>query len=124
MASQSGLNKQLELSRCYYLENNEDALGEKNFYSGVTRFLNKISGFLFITAIISVIVFSILNFDSKTKKKGDCKMQKNVIMNEGQSIPKIQKVEKSKGASIPSIQPVPQTQTQTPPATKPSDNSK
>ena len=122
MASQSGLDKQLKIAECYYLENNEDALEEKNFYSGVTRFLNKISGFLFITAIISVIVFSILNFDSKTKKKGDCKMQKNIIMNDGQSIPKIQKVEKSKGASIPSIQPAPQTQT--PPATKPSDNSK
>jgi hypothetical protein len=67
MTSQSSLKVQLKIAKDYYIDGNQDAINKENLYETATKLLNWVSGVIFISAIVSVIIFSIANFNLKNK---------------------------------------------------------
>lgn len=136
LISNKALVKQLAIAECYYLDGDLNALNEKNIWGQVTSAVNYFSGGFFILAIISVILFGSFNFSKRSAMSGnDSKVSSVVRLNEGQSMPQMQKVQVDKGASVPAMpkappkSPIPANPTVTPssppvPNTTPSNPQK
>jgi len=67
LTSQKGMSKQIEYFE-KYAEGDETYKDKKNVFVEVTIWLNRISGGLFLVAVICLTVFSIINFNSKVKQ--------------------------------------------------------
>ncbi|WJD87049.1 hypothetical protein QRD25_18640 [Serratia marcescens] len=136
LISNKALVKQLAIAERYYLNGEPSALNEKNIWGQITSVVNWFSGGFFILAIISVILFGSFNFSKRSVMSGnDSKVSLAVRINEGQSMPQMQKVQVDKGASVPAMpkapakNPIPANPTVTPssppvPNTPPSNPQK
>ena len=61
--SQSGIKKQLELNRRYYLENEEEVKNQRNLWDVATSCLSYVSAIAYIFAAISMVLFIALNMN-------------------------------------------------------------
>lgn len=119
-ASQIGLERQLELGRRYYIDEDESAISESNNKRGnwekfLTDRLNLISSVSFVIAVVLLVVFIAVNI---MQRRGSMNRQNN-SESRGAGVPNL--VPKPAGhtnfgASIPAIQPVASHPQSTPPA--------
>jgi hypothetical protein len=103
--SDAAINGQLQQIDRYYHERDERALAKSKLAHYVDWF-NNTSGALFVLGVFLTVVFVIFNF-SEAKSMG------KTLINEGQTIPTMQKLSDNlvkKGQSIPQVQKVPQPQ--------------
>jgi len=136
LISNKALVKQLAIAERYYLDGDLNAFNEKNRWGQITSVMNWFSGGFFIFAIISVISFGSFNFSKRSAMSGnDSKVSSVVRIDEGQSMPPMQKVQVDKGATVPAMpkapvkNPIPANPTVTPssppiPNTTPSNPQK
>ena len=107
--SDAAINGQLQQIDRYYHERDERSLVKSKLAHSVDWF-NNTSGALFVLGVILTVVFVIFNFS-------EAKSMSKTLINEGQTIPTMQKLSDNlvkKGQSIPQVQKVPQPQS--PPA--------
>src|ERR1700690_1411643 len=103
MASQQAIETQLHLIERYYLHLDEKAFTEKNIFSGVTAWSNRLSGLAFVMAIVSTTIFVSINLErSRDMQKGRTTDGAPVP-----SIQRIQSVQEQRGAPIPPLQKIP-----------------
>ena len=112
LTSQQGIKIQLDYAQKYYMEQKKEYFKKPNKYAKITDKLNKLSGGMFIIAIILTVLFLTLNFlggkPIMTDKTGH-------RVDEGADIPSMQQVQGGvlkKGADIPDLQQVQNTQNQ------------
>jgi heme/copper-type cytochrome/quinol oxidase subunit 4 len=97
--SQKGLNTQLIHAEKYYLENDDSYLNKKNFAASLTDFTNYGSAVSFILAVVTTIVFVVINLENGAEMS---RKTTTVFATEGAAIPSMQQV--PKGASVPTMQ--------------------
>lgn len=126
-ASQIGLEKQLELGRRYYIDEDEGALSESNKKGGnwgkfLTDSLNLISSVSFVIAVVLLVVFIAVNI---MQRRGSMNRQNNSeahgagALSRGAGVPNLvprPAGHTNFGASVPAIQPVASHPQSTPPA--------
>lgn len=110
ISSQLGITRQLGLNERYYLQLDDSALSEKNFFARCTDWLAYFAGAAFVVAIACSTVFVSINLE----RAAIMTEQKQVPLREGAPVPAIQQVPQTvqKGAPVPGIQQVPQQTTQ------------
>ena len=110
ISSQLGITRQLGLNERYYLQLDDSALSEKNFFARCTDWLAYVAGAAFVVAIACSTVFVSINLE----RAAIMAEQKQVRLKEGAPVPTIQQVPQTvqKGAPVPGIQQVPQQTTQ------------
>ncbi len=59
--SQRSITIQLVYAEKYYLEEKNEYLNKKNWWTSITKFLNTFSAIIFVLAIILTVVFVIIN---------------------------------------------------------------
>ena len=64
--SQSGIKKQLELNRQYYLENREEVINQRNLWNEATSCLSYISVIAYIFGAFFMVLFIALNINLST----------------------------------------------------------
>jgi len=109
ISSQLGIAKQLKLSERYYLEFDESAIIERNFFARLTDWLAYLSGIAFIAAVICTTLFVSTNLE----RAAIMAEEKNAPLRKGSPVPEIQPVAPNSGkfgAPVPNIQKVPQQQ--------------
>ena len=97
--SQRGLSTQLQYAEKYYLENDSSYLTKKNHAAAFTDIANYCSALLFILAVITTIIFVVINLVNGVNMS---EKKTNSIALDGASIPSMQLF--TKGASIPTMQ--------------------
>lgn len=116
--SQFAIKRQLEYAEKYYLDKEEEYIKKENRLAIFTEYANYASGVFFIIGIITTIVFVSVNIQGGSNMTKDHKRQ---IIQDGATIPNLQKVEIERGASVPDLQPV--KQPPTPPKESPSQST-
>ncbi|HGW5509025.1 TPA: hypothetical protein ACNH1V_003117 [Citrobacter koseri] len=116
LISNAALRAELEIAYKYYIEEDESVFGKISLESKILNWVNSFSGGFFVLAIISVIIFGVINFDRRTDvSKSDMVKKTQQINHDGLPPPMMQKIPVDKGATVPLIQPVTQkNQTDTP----------
>jgi hypothetical protein len=106
ISSQLGISRQLGLNERYYLQMDDTALSESNFFAKCTDWLGYIAGIAFVVAIACSTIFVSINLE----RAATMAEQKQVPLREGAPVPTIQQVPQTvqKGAPVPGIQQVPQ----------------
>ena len=107
--SQRGIKLQLEYAEKYYLDGKEEYLKKNNKFAARVEKLNIWSARSFISAIIFLVIFVIINITIGANKVSNNEQKKPTILNEGNEINKLQKVVKpniEKGQTINPLQPI------------------
>jgi len=86
--SNGAIAKQLKIAEQYYIEQDENAFDENNKYTVINRILNNIVGIIFFVAMATLVLFVIINLNSKEIKMTDKKSQ----IDESAETPTMQKV--------------------------------
>ena len=103
LASQKGIDRQLDYAKEYYLENKHETLDKKNWWAKVTNWLNYLSVGVFIVAIFSTIAFVWLN-PVGGRNMSAKKTIREAHIQEGAPVPGMQPFKK--GQPIPAMQPL------------------
>jgi hypothetical protein len=102
--SQMAIKKQLNYAVKYYLDKEDEYLKKKNLPAILTEYINWVAGGLFIFGIIATIIFVSAN------TQGGANMAKGRNINEGATIPALQKIQTNtdlgKGQTVPALEPV------------------
>lgn len=61
MTSQSAITKHLTFAEKYYLENKDEYFNKRTPMEKATRFLNSLSGIIFMVAVALIVIFVIVN---------------------------------------------------------------
>lgn len=123
--SQRGIKLQLEYAEKYYLDGEEEYLKKDNKFSKRVEKLNNWSARSFISAIIFLIIFVIINITIGANKVSNNEAKKPTILNEGNEINKLQKVVKpniEKGQTINPLQPLKKPDTSSTSTNKPNSS--
>lgn len=110
ISSQLGITRQAGLNERYYLQLDDSALSENNFFARCTDWLAYVAGTAFVVAIACSTVFVSINLE----RAAIMAEKRQVPLREGAPVPTIQQVPQTvqKGAPVPGIQQVPQQTTQ------------
>ncbi|NPE56467.1 hypothetical protein HLB25_19530 [Dickeya dadantii] len=103
--SNKALAKQLSIAERYYIDGDNDAFTSKNRWGDFTSCLNWLSGSFFILAIISVIIFGLANFSKRSAMDSHDDSKKSTVsrIDEGYTVPAMQKIPVDKGALPPAM---------------------
>jgi len=106
ISSQLGITKQLALNERYYLQLDDCALSEKNFFARCTDWLAYVAGTAFVVAIGCSALFVSINLERAAIMSD----QQQVPLKDGARAPTMQQVPQrvQRGAPVPGIQQVPQ----------------
>ncbi|TVT72921.1 MAG: hypothetical protein FHP92_15055 [Denitromonas halophila] len=110
ISSQLGITRQLGINERYYIQLDDFALSEKNFFARCTDWLAYVAAAAFVVAITCSTVFVSINL----KRAAIMAEQKQRPLREGAPVLTVQQVPQTvqKGAPVPGIQQVPQQTTQ------------
>lgn len=107
LISNAALRAQLDIAHKYYIDEDESFFGKVSLISKTLDWVNRFSGVCFVLAIISVITFGVINFDSRLEvSKSDMVKKTLQARNDGLPPPVMQRVPVDKGATTPFMQPV------------------
>lgn len=106
--SQAAIKVQLRYAEQYYLEKNDEFLTKKNTPAAITEWSGYLSASTFVIAVICLVAFISLNIRGKEHPMSEEKSQsKPQQVQEGATVPSMQKVDIGKGANVPNMQAVP-----------------
>lgn len=118
LVSNRAITKQLSIAESYYIDGNHSAPSQKNLWSKLNDWLNRIVGLIFGVAITAVVLFVILNINEESVSMSDEKVTSHISKPamDSAAVPMMQRASSEglaiNSASIPTMQAAPSSSSQ------------